>query len=65
MYKSTNTGELYQFNMREMLSIMINYQYQFKAAYIYDGRTNTDSPYIYYSYRNLLQFYNPFDELNK
>lgn len=46
------------------MSILVNYQYTFKAAYKYDGKTVSDSPYIYYSYRNLLTLYDTFDALN-
>ncbi|CAD8192866.1 unnamed protein product [Paramecium pentaurelia] len=65
IYVKTDIGELYNITMRQALSILINYQYTFKAAYVYDGRTVTDSPYIFYSYRNLLTLYNSFDLLNK
>ena len=64
IYKYTDVGELYNISMREVLVILLNYQYTFKAAYIYDGRTVSDSPYIFYSYRNLLPLYNAFDSLN-
>ncbi|CAD8198779.1 unnamed protein product [Paramecium octaurelia] len=65
IYIKTDVGELYNITMRQSLSILINYQYTFKAAYKYDGRTVSDSPYIFYSYRNLLTLYNAFDELNE
>lgn len=65
IYKTTDIGELYNITMRQALSILINYQYTFKAAYKYDGKTVSDSPYIFYSYRNLLTLYNSFDELRK
>ncbi|CAD8090904.1 unnamed protein product [Paramecium primaurelia] len=64
IYIKTDIGELYNITMRQSLSILINYQYTFKAAYKYDGRTVSDSPYIFYSYRNLLTLYNAFDQLN-
>ncbi|CAD8197904.1 unnamed protein product [Paramecium pentaurelia] len=65
IYIKTDVGELYNITMRQSLSILINYQYTFKAAYKYDGRTVSDSPYIFYSYRNLLTLYNAFDLLNQ
>ncbi|CAK59480.1 unnamed protein product (macronuclear) [Paramecium tetraurelia] len=65
IYVKTDNGELFNITMRQALSILINYQYTFKAAYVYDGKTVTDSPYIFYSYRNLLTLYNSFDYLNK
>ncbi|CAD8104784.1 unnamed protein product [Paramecium sonneborni] len=65
IYIKTDIGELYNITMRQALSILINYQYTFKAAYKYDGKTVSDSPYIFYSYRNLLTLYNSFDLLNQ
>ncbi|CAD8119553.1 unnamed protein product [Paramecium sonneborni] len=65
IYIKTDIGELYNITMRQALSILINYQYTFKAAYKYDGKTVSDSPYIFYSYRNLLTLYNAFDLLNQ
>lgn len=64
IYITTDTGSYYNITMRQTLSILINYQYTFKAAYIYDGKSVSDSPYIFFSYRNLLTIYNAFDKLN-
>ncbi|CAD8119563.1 unnamed protein product [Paramecium sonneborni] len=64
IYSKTDIGEMYNITMRQALSILINYQYTFKAAYVFDGRTVTDSPYIFYSYRNLLTLYYSFDQLS-
>ncbi|CAD8086788.1 unnamed protein product [Paramecium primaurelia] len=63
-YVTTNQGELYNLNLRNSISILKNFQYSFKMAYELDGGIVSDSPYVYFQYKNYLTIKQQFSELN-
>ncbi|CAD8173684.1 unnamed protein product [Paramecium octaurelia] len=63
-YVTTNQGEIYNLNLRNSISILKNFQYSFKMAYELDGGIVSDSPYVYFQYKNYLTIKQQFSELN-
>ncbi|CAD8097411.1 unnamed protein product [Paramecium sonneborni] len=63
-YITTNQGELYKLNLRNSINILKNFQYSFKMAYELDGGIISDSPYVFFQYKNYLTIKKQFSELN-
>ncbi|CAD8105906.1 unnamed protein product [Paramecium sonneborni] len=65
IYIKSAVGEKYNMSLRNSISILKNYQYISKMAYVIDGVAQADSPYSYYQYKNYLPLKTLFSELNQ
>ncbi|CAD8189715.1 unnamed protein product [Paramecium pentaurelia] len=65
IYIKSGIGEKYNISLRNSISILKNYQYTSKMAYVIDGVAQADSPYSYYQYKNYLPLKTLFSELNQ
>ncbi|CAD8086790.1 unnamed protein product [Paramecium primaurelia] len=65
IYVSTGQGELYNLTLRNSIQILLNYQYEIKKKYQIEGTIVSDSPYVYYSYKNYLTMKSEFNQLNE
>ncbi|CAD8173680.1 unnamed protein product [Paramecium octaurelia] len=65
VYVSTGEGELYNLTLRNSIQILLNYLYEIKKRYQIEGTIVSDSPYVYYSYKNYLTMKSEFNQLNE
>ncbi|CAD8097409.1 unnamed protein product [Paramecium sonneborni] len=64
IYVSTGEGEQFNFTLRNSIQILLNYLYEIKMRYQIEGTIVSDSPYVYYSYKNYLTMKQEFSILN-
>ncbi|CAD8095427.1 unnamed protein product [Paramecium sonneborni] len=65
VYIYTGQGEKFNLTIRNSIQILLNYLYEIKMRYQIEGTIVSDSPYVYYSYKNYLSMKQEFSLLNE
>ncbi|CAK93992.1 unnamed protein product (macronuclear) [Paramecium tetraurelia] len=63
-YIDSDEGEIYEISIRSCINILLEFQYTLKQFYVQKQQPQTDSAYIYYSYKNSFNLKQQFQILN-
>ncbi|KAM3145512.1 hypothetical protein pb186bvf_002286 [Paramecium bursaria] len=65
IYTDTATGDNFTLSVRNSIDLLLNYQYAIKMSYAIEGTVDTDSPNIYFTYKNYIPMNEVFTILNQ